>query len=531
MGDTPGYATSILAYDTEGSVGWDNPFWEFGHLLWRPIGHGVFHVLRPFTSRLVGDNERLQLILALMIISWTAGLFCVVFFRRFLSYLVKGWIADVVVVGVCFSNAFLNYSQTGCAYVSGLLLLILGMTFLLEAQIKEQKSGLRLLAGSAVLAGSVCLWFPYILVIPAALLVPMILHDSLRVSVPGALKAGFLTATLLVLAYVLVLTHLGIFTLAGFKQWMVAAGHGYNQTGLPRMVFGLARSFVNMGDDGILFKRYLLRDPFNPVGLLQLVGASLWKLVAFYLAVAVAMLAALSTASGRRGLILFGLAAAPILYFALFVFEGGMPERYLPLLPFLFLLFAISADSVRIGKYVIIGFVVVMTLSDTGVMSKWALRKKQEAVTLRVQELSLRLKPDSLVAATHLQDDLTDFYYNYPFNPINRHNNLTVYNVLEPGAARILTWKEDFAAKAQATWKRGGEVWISKRFFAERPRSDWNWTEGDDRRISWTALAPFFKEFEVTASVGGDDGFVLLPRTLANEKLISELSEKSAIHE
>jgi hypothetical protein len=529
MGDTPGYATSILAYEHGGSVGWDNPFWEFGHLLWRPIGHVVFHVLRPITSRIIGDNERLQLILALIAISWIAGLLCVVFFRRLLGHFVTGWIADVVGIGICFSNAFLNYSQTGCAYVSGLLLLILGMMFLVEVESSSQQRSALRAVGSACLAGSVCLWFPYILVIPVALLTPMILNDSFRFS--RFLKAGILTASMIAVAYILVLAHLGTFTLAGFKQWVMSAGHGYNQTGIPRMVFGLARSFINMGDDGILFKRYLLHDPFNPVTLNQLIRASLWKLGVFYLTLAAAILGAARTAKGRCVILVFTLAAAPVLYFALFVFEGGMPERYMPLLPFLFLLFAVgaTASSFRVAKYVVMIFVAVMAFSDVGAMSKWVLEKKQKAVAARIEELSTRLKPDSLVAATHLQDELTDFYYNYPFNPLNRRENLTVYNVLEPGASRILTWREDFAAKVQATWSRGGELWISKRFFAERPHSEWNWTEGDDPRISWKMLAPFFKGFAVTESIGGDDGFVLIPRSPANERLISALAEKSEI--
>ena len=34
MGDTPGYTRAILTYEHGGAYIWDNPFWEFGHLLW-----------------------------------------------------------------------------------------------------------------------------------------------------------------------------------------------------------------------------------------------------------------------------------------------------------------------------------------------------------------------------------------------------------------------------------------------------------------------------------------------------------------
>jgi hypothetical protein len=34
--------------------------------------------------------------------------------------------------------------------------------------------------------------------------------------------------------------------------------------------------------DGLLFKRYLLDDPYNVVSFADLVGLSLWKLALFY---------------------------------------------------------------------------------------------------------------------------------------------------------------------------------------------------------------------------------------------------------
>ena len=533
MGDTPGYTTSILAYEHGGSFNWDNAFWEFGHLLWRPLGHLAFHLFSPITTRVVGGDERLQLTLSLMFLSWLSGLFSVVFLRRLLGQFVESWIANVIVVGACFSNAFLNYAQTGCSYVTGLLLLIVGLTLLVETRAQDRLVYKQLIAGAACLAGSVCMWFPFVLVLPAALVTPVVLGRSFRMGVPATLRATLFTAILLGLAYIAVLVHLRIFTLEALRTWMLAAGHGYNQTGIPRMVFGLARSFVNMGDDGILFKRYLLHDPYSPVTLIQLVRFSLWKLLAFYLALGTVGIVTLCSDKGRRVIAIVLVAALPILYFALFVFEGGMPERYLPLWPFLFLLFAISMGSfsLRIVRYVVIAFVGVMIISNFGAMSKWTLQRKQELIKPRISELYGRLKPNSLIAATHLQDELTSFYYNYPFNPLNRHGDVTVYNVLEPGAARILTWREDFAAKVGVTWRNDGDLWISKRFFASRPRPEWNWTEGDDRRVSWPMLPAFFSQFEVADSLGGEDGFVLLARTPANEKRIMELAVESTIRE
>ena len=42
------------------------------------------------------------------------------------------------------------------------------------------------------------------------------------------------------------------------------------------------RSFLSMGKDGILFKRFLLKDPYNPVSLGDLIRLSLGKVALFY---------------------------------------------------------------------------------------------------------------------------------------------------------------------------------------------------------------------------------------------------------
>ena len=54
-GDTGGYVVSILAYEgvqeyveenpVVGEYRSENPFWEFGHLLWRPLGLVLFTLL------------------------------------------------------------------------------------------------------------------------------------------------------------------------------------------------------------------------------------------------------------------------------------------------------------------------------------------------------------------------------------------------------------------------------------------------------------------------------------------------------
>jgi FtsH-binding integral membrane protein len=184
MGDTPGYVASIRAHENGGTYIWDNPFWEFGHLLWRPAGHLAFHLLRPLTTLSVGADERLQVTLALMWVNWVAGLACVLLLRRLLSRVAhRTWIVVLLTIIFVMSNAFLDYAQTGCAYVPGLALLLLGLYLLARSSSDSDRAGrwltLDVLVAGASLAGAVCLWFPYVLVVPAALATPLWLAPSL----------------------------------------------------------------------------------------------------------------------------------------------------------------------------------------------------------------------------------------------------------------------------------------------------------------------------------------------------------------
>lgn len=528
MGDTPGYVKSILAYEHGGVFGWDNPFWEFGHLVWRPLGYVALHLLRPLTSLFVGGDERLNLTLALMWVNWLAGLACVLLLHSLLKRLSqKPWVNKLVVVALISSNAFLNYTQTGSSYIPGLALLLLAMVLLIRRGEDETKwNAIRLVTGAASLAGAVCLWFPYILAIPAVVALPVLLGDKSGDTYRRSLLTALAVTMFLGLAYGAVSVHLRIFDVARLKGWMTAAGHGYNQTGFLRMLFGLARSFVNMGQDGILFKRYLLHDPYNPVSLGELFRLSLWKFGFFYLTVATMGFTALRSQPGRRALAVLVLAAVPVFFFALFIFEGGMPERYLPLYPFFFLTFSIALTNERacpVFRYVSIVFVGVLIIANFSAMSKRTLQRRQDSVAGRISELQPRLRPRSLVMTVHLQDDLVDFYYSDPFHPLNRGGQFEVYSVLEPGSSRILTWKKDFASKVISTWNSGGDVWISKRLVQQKPRPEWNWVEGDDSRITWAALQPFFMLWETGEPTGGDDGFILLSRTPANQRRIDQL--------
>lgn len=93
---------------------------------------------------------------------------------------------------------------------------------------------------------------------------------------------------------------------------------------------------------------------------------------------------------------------------------------------------------------------------------------------------------------------------------------LPLYVAIEIATVRVATWRPDFAKCALGALERHESVWISKRFLAERPDPAWEWTEGDDRRIVWTDVPVFFRQFSYGESVAGADGFLKLEASEEN---------------
>jgi hypothetical protein len=529
MGDTIDYVASIVAM-TQGHYYY---FWEFAHLLWRPFGWVVSLVSTPLTRLVVGENPYSNVTLQLLIISWLAGLLVVVLTHGLVSRLLKReWIANVVTIASIFSYGFLNHAQSGASYVPGLSLLLLGLYILLRGEDKP-KNSLRtgLLAGAA-LAGAVFLWVTYVLAVPAALASPLFIFGFDKKRLRLVLLASLACVVFIGLAYVIVLAHLGIYDLNKLQAWMAASAEGayLPRGGVPRMLFSLARSFVNMGNDGLLFKRFLRHDPFNPVSLSDLFLLSLGKLALFYLFLGGIVVNLGRTSQGRRVLGLLILSLIPVMVLALFL-EGGAVDRYLPLYPFIFLALAYSLSSssaMRIVNFIALGFFAAATSINISVLATPVINGQQETAAARIRELQPLLKPESLVVAVNLRDELVNFNRSYPLNPINldRDHRLRVVSVIVPGSAKGWWWRQGFASGVLKAWKGDGDVWMSKRVLSPRPQAEWGWVESDDPRVSWTDVYKFFSRLEMGHSLGGEDGFVLLMPSPQNEELLRKLAEE-----
>jgi hypothetical protein len=292
------------------------------------------------------------------------------------------------------------------------------------------------------------------------------------------------------------------------------------------MVFGFARSFIYLGNDGILFKRYLVGDPFNPVTALGLFRLSLWKIALFYFFIASVLINLTRSAQGRRILGLLILNGVPIIGLAVF-WQGGDIERYLALYPLIFLSLACSLcvdRAIALFKYVALAFVAAMILTNATAMAKVLLDRQQEATAARGRALQPLMRPNSKVFTVTFQDDLVNFARAFPFHPVNRLGYINPYAIIALGTTQAPVWRQDFATKAKATWDQGGDVWVSRRVLSPRPRSEWKWVEGDDKNVAWTDIYLFFSQLEMNKSVGGEDGFSLLLPSERNRAFLTQLA-------
>jgi 4-amino-4-deoxy-L-arabinose transferase-like glycosyltransferase len=525
MGDTVDYADSVLAYDHGRFL----QFWEFGHLFWRPLGWLSYRLFNPLTSMIFGADERAKITFTLIAINWVGGLVCLLLFRALITRVCKReWILNLATIALLFSSAFLDYGQTGSAYVPGIALVLLAALILVRDREQGYKFVNALLAG-VVLALGVCLWFPFVLLLPAALSVPLFLFGwekrQLQPLVYTALVSGLLT----IIAYAVVVRVLRIDNIQDLSAWVTAASHGMNQMrGVPRMVFGFANSLIDLSGDGALFKRYLKHDPFNPVSVSDVFRFSLWKLTFAYFFLFCVLINLLRSGLGRRIIGLLVVDLVPTVIFALFIFEAGDMSRYIGVLPLIFLAVAYSLCSDRAipwTKYVIILFIAISVVTNVRAMAASTLNQREQRVEARIKELVPLLKPNSRVITSHLQDDINNFTRDFLFNPINQNGNLRYYAVAAVNSTQIEHWRGDFASVAYEVWDHDGDLWISKRLLATRPRPEWSWVEGDDPRISWTDLYKFFSQFQMGQSVGGEDGFVLLLPSQQNKEILNQAAQ------
>ena len=143
--------------------------WEFGHLLWRPLGYFLWQLTQPLTATFFRGNPVLEVESVLFGLNFLGGaVLSVVVFAITRRLGLTKLLALAVSLSILLSSAVLQYVHSGTSYVPGLALHMLGIWWILKAlQQTERRVLWAALAGVAL--GLACdIWFLYILGLPAA---------------------------------------------------------------------------------------------------------------------------------------------------------------------------------------------------------------------------------------------------------------------------------------------------------------------------------------------------------------------------
>ena len=173
-------------------------------------------------------------------------------------------------------------------------------------------------------------------------------------------------------------------------------------------------------------------------------------------------------------------------------------------------------------------FLLVIIVSNCGATSSFFLKKEQRHAEERIKGVLPLLKPNSRMVLVDIHDELENFGRSFPFDPVVRSQMLRTYPVLNPGTVQTLHWRQDLMSVVLNVWMSQGDIWVSRRILEVRPHRDWNWVEGGDPRVTWSTVHSCFAQFDYSTSVGGADGFLLLPPTAKNEALIRSLQNGEA---
>lgn len=528
FGDTPAYVENIDRFIRGAYKPGENPLWDSGHLLLRPLGWALYRLITAVFPA-AGAADRMTVICWCLIGASIASGFATVLLLRSLSerFLNTSYSRNFLVAGFLCFYSFLNYVQTGTSYIIGLMWITLAVWLAVRAAESKTPSRGAILAGaSAALAA--LFWLPYICVLPGVLAVVALWTPQTGRGRARLVVAAMASAALLLGAvYIAVIAQLHLQTASQVISWLVASGHGSSprRKQLLRIATGLPRSFLWLGNEGVLMKRYVLHDPYAPVTLAQIVREELWRMLAFYAFLACVLWTLPRCRGGMKLLVILSFAALPLLFFALFVFEPGSAERYLPIVPFLFLAVALCVERTQsqLARIIIVGFLVVEMITNVSYLSGVS-GPASRATVERALALRDKVGPNGEVAVLTLLDDLYILSASVAWDPrAPVHIHLPVYDVVQIGNERIRRWRQEFAARTSRVLDAGESAWISKRLIAEKPDPSWNWTEGDDLRISWKDLRPFFIEFDYSEDVGGADGFLRLQNSPRNRQILNAI--------
>lgn len=499
---------------------------DFGHVIWRPMG--AWMTGAPAHA----DDPALRRQIALHLVHFNlvmAALSAAAMWE--LLRLIKGIHVGGALLSCCAflaTNGFILLSRAGTAWLAGLTCLLIACCFALQASRRD--SWKLAICGALFLATSILFWVPYVLsagTVACASLLVWEEGNARRRLLISAWRILPLAALLTIGAFAAAIVARHISTPGQLMEWVRSAGHGEDRDRQwLRMLFGLPRSFFIMGDDGVLWKQFLFHDPYAGVGWAEIIRASVWKLTLFYATAGVALL---YVARRWRGLLFWALSAiVPTLALAM-AFEAGSVERYLALYPVVFVVFAwmLSQRDALPARVLIIIFCGALIVTNLWANFKPRVDRDRARSLARVGTITAAHEPANrtlTVYTLNIRDDLETLY-----DPSDRSlDHVPVVLPMIPTLGpEIANWRGLFGQRMLTTWNQGGEVWITKRAWADKPLREWNWVEGDDWRVHWKDFRAVLSHFQIDAQAGGTDGFNRIADTPENRAEATKLIRHS----
>jgi hypothetical protein len=521
IGDTPLYMGQIAtAHDFTAPA-----LWEFGHILWRPLGFLLSPLFLALTPDSIAFTRELKIAFGLISLNIVSGLISTVLMfdlsRRFMS---RPILATLPVLVFVWSDSFLSYSHSGVSYVPALTALLAGIWVQLTAPRVEPK----MLWASSCLFGIACLlWFPFVFVVPAAACGRKLAGlresdwDWSRVFATLVISGAVVTVGVGAAAFMA-----GVRSFSEFNTWRNAASHDWDQNRqLIRAISGCPRLLIDLGRDGTYLKRFTFKDPYNPVSAAAILRLTLWKIIFFYLFVASIALLAWTSRRARPTLALAALAGVPLLVFAVFLFEPSSPERFLPGLPFLLLAMAAGWDSPA-GSAKWLRGIVLLFLLALPIMNwpSFGTSSHSLGAHARLADLRQSAGPDDVLVTINLQDPVIQLIDQDLFDPANRPKPLRNKWLINPAAGNVALWRQNFAAFVLANWRENRDVWVTKSALRDRPEESSYWVEGDNPAVHWKDIESFFKTISFDRSTARPDGFLRISRSTELQNRLTQVS-------
>jgi len=541
LGDTARYVAEIMNHRAHLFPASQDPFWDFGHPAWRPLVNVLYDRAGSTIQGIRGGDARQALASLMIAINMISMLAAVLFLWLFLQRHTNSVAASVAAAAFLCTNAVLDFGRSGAPYVAGLACVIIAL-WLAQSAAYRQPEGARAFVPVACaglsLGAAVVLWVPFIFSIPAVILYAVLAskYTAWRERLKPAVLIVTFCGLAIAVTYSVIIHQRQIHSFADLKSWIGSASNETAQTDrLKRAVSGIPRSFLDLGEDTLLLKRYVFHDPYTRVGPLQILFAGgTIKLILFYLYAGTLVWVLWRQPGERRILLLLAAAALSVLVFAVILFEPGGPEKYMPAYPFFFLAAACALQdddsswsngaTHRVVRWWMALFLVAV-LCAGNIYAKAGGRRAEayRAFLERKHSLDAQARPDDMVAVISFWDPL------YRLPPLRlldsqAQPDFWVYDVIEVASTRVFHWRQDFAARALAKWSQGKQVWLSTRLLADTPLAEWKWVEGDTGRVQWSDVRDFFRTLKVQSRVGGVDGFVLLTDGTYNEERLRALN-------